>query len=195
VHCVGLPTVLSRVRLQPSFGLPIAPQDIPSWILLLHVRSHPTGRRHLIVVVRPSCAPWFVSITPTSSCISRARCRDPVGTLRLNQARRGLCTAETDAISIRNCFVSWFCWVPFFTYQGGLFPGAILVAVAVGRFADNRSPPTSRWAHAATIPFDSPGPRLWRGPRWRAIGGRGAKCEREPPLALFFEPESERAEH
>ena len=42
VHCVGLPTVLSRVRLQSSFGFPIAPQTIPSWILLLHVRSHPT---------------------------------------------------------------------------------------------------------------------------------------------------------
>ena len=108
VHCVGLPTVLARVRSQSSFGFPIAPQTIPSWILLLHMRSHPTGRRHLIVVVRPSCAPWFVSITPTSSCIGRARCRDPVGTLRLNQARRGLCAAETDAISIRNRFVSWF---------------------------------------------------------------------------------------
>ena len=69
MHCVGLPTVLSRVRLQPSFGFPIAPQTIPSWILLLHMRSHPTGCRHLIVVVRPSCATWFVSITPTSSCI------------------------------------------------------------------------------------------------------------------------------
>ena len=109
MHCVGLPTVLSRVRSQSSFGFPIAPQTIPSWILLLHMRSHPTGCRHLIVVVRPSCAPWFVSITPTSSCVGKAKRRDPVGTLRLNQARRGLCSvAETDAISIRNRFVSWF---------------------------------------------------------------------------------------
>ncbi len=70
--------------------------------------------------------------------------------------------------------------------RGRRFPGAILVAVAVGRFANNRSPPTSRWAHPATIAFDSPGPRLWWGQRRRAIGGRGAKCEREP-LELFFE--------
>jgi hypothetical protein len=35
--------VLSRVRLQRSFEFPIAPQNISSWILLLHVRSHPTG--------------------------------------------------------------------------------------------------------------------------------------------------------
>ena len=28
------------------FSRPIAPQNIPSWILLLHVRSHPTGCRH-----------------------------------------------------------------------------------------------------------------------------------------------------
>ena len=41
--CVwGLPTVLSRVRSQSSFGFPIAPRSIPSWILLLHGRSHPT---------------------------------------------------------------------------------------------------------------------------------------------------------
>jgi hypothetical protein len=48
--------------------------------------------------LRPSCATWFVSITPTSSCIGRAKCRDPVHGLRLNQARRGLRVAETDAI-------------------------------------------------------------------------------------------------
>jgi len=71
-------------------------------------------------------------------------------------------------------------------------PGAILVAVAVGRFAKNRSPPTSRWANAVTIQCDPPGPRLWWGQRWRAIRGKGREW-RKGPLALFFELEPEGA--
>ena len=39
----GLITVLSRVRLQRSFGIPIAPRNISSWIPLLLMRSRPTG--------------------------------------------------------------------------------------------------------------------------------------------------------
>ena len=39
-----------------SFGLPIAPLTIPSWIPLLLVRSRPTIRRH--VTIRYATVPW-----------------------------------------------------------------------------------------------------------------------------------------
>ena len=89
---------------------------------------------------------------------------------------------------IRSCVVSSFCLLSYFFlavppvhWFGALFPGAILVAVAVGRFANNRSPPTSLWADAATILFDPPGPRLWRGQRWRAIRGKGTRMRKGAP--------------
>ena len=34
---------------QRSLDLPIAPQNIPSWVPLLQVRSRPTCRRHVII--------------------------------------------------------------------------------------------------------------------------------------------------
>ncbi len=44
----------TRVRSQRSFGSPIAPKHISSWILLLHLRSHPPGfGRHLPFLLRP----------------------------------------------------------------------------------------------------------------------------------------------
>ena len=112
--------------------------------------------------------------------------------------RGSLPKAEINAIRNRSCVDSSLCLCR--CLLGGflrdesivLFPGAILVAVAVGRFADNRSPPTSQWANAVTIRFDPPGPRLWRGQRWRAIRGRGRECGRDS-LELFFELESEGA--
>jgi len=99
--------------------------------------------------------------------------------------------------SLRKSLISYLCFshrvfLADLSYGGALFPGAILVAVAVGRFAENRSPPTSPWANQATILLDPPGPRLWRGQRWRAIRGRGRECGRDS-LELFFELESEGA--
>ena len=141
---------------------------------------------------------WFVLIRPTSRYVSKATSRSTVG-LRLNQAHRGLCQSrdQCNHDSQLCCFIVLFVVLFLLScspvhWFGALFPGAILVAVAVGRFANNRSPPTSLWADAATILFDPPGPRLWRGQRWRAIRGRGRECGRDS-LELFFELESKGA--
>ena len=40
--------------------------------------------------------------------------------------------------------------------------------------------PTSPWANTASKSFDHPGQRLWWGPRWRAIHGRGREYGRAP---------------
>ena len=55
-----------------------------------------------------------------------------------------------------------FCLVIRFQYLVW-FPGAILVAVAIGRFADNRSPPKSRRANAVFILLDCAKPTTFGG--------------------------------
>ena len=56
-----------------------------------------------------------------------------------------------------------------------LFPGAILVAVAIGRFADNRSPPKSRRANAVSILLDGTKPTTFGGDQ----GGERSVAEAE----------------
>ena len=57
----------------------------------------------------------------------------------------------------------------------GLFPGAILVAVAIGRFAKDRSPPKSRRANAVSISLDGTKPTTFGGDQ----GGERSVAEAE----------------
>ena len=71
---------------------------------------------------------------------------------RLSQAHRSRCYAATNTIvSLQFALLQLVFSVDFDLFvrfdREALFPGAILVAVAVGRFAKNRSPPTSLWAN------------------------------------------------
>ena len=102
----GLTTVLSRVRLQRSFDLPIAPRNIPSWILLLHVRSHPTRCRH--VNIRCTTVPRAMVRLNHTDVIVRWLSQTPRSSARTQTepSGGGLCRAETNAIRIRNRFVS-----------------------------------------------------------------------------------------
>ena len=69
-------------------------------------------------------------------------------------------------------------------------PGAILVAVAVGRFADNRSPPKSRRANAVSICWKAPSIRLLAGTKV-ASDPRQRQENTEGTLEPFLELESE----
>ena len=71
----------------------------------------------------------------------------------------------------------------------GLFPGAILVAVAVVASQITAVPHKSVGQCAIHL-VRFARPTAYGGPRWRAIHGRGCRSEREQPLELFFEPES-----
>ncbi len=120
------------------------------------------------------------------TCVVPVQYLESIVQLRLSQAHRSRCASSDQynrpfAIrvnsSLRFPHRAFLAVLP----NGGRFvPGAILVAVAVGRFANNRSPPTSQWANAVTIQLDPPGPRLWWGQRWRAIHGRGREYGRDP---------------
>jgi len=69
-------------------------------------------------------------------------------------------------------------------------PGAILVAVAIGRFADNRSPPKSRRAKAVFHSLDGTKHTTFGGDQ----GGERSVAEAENTegtLALFLELEPE----
>ena len=106
---IRLTAVLSRVRLQRSYEYPIAPQNIPSWIPLLHSRSRPTCCRHVVFFMRPSCVAWLVPINRTSWCVSKPMPRS-MDQLRLNQAHRGLCQGREPMQSFTSRAVS-FCHV------------------------------------------------------------------------------------
>lgn len=133
-------------------------------------------RRHVIVRLRPSCATWFVSITPTSSCIGRAKCRDPVHGLRLNQARRGLCLAETDAIRFAMALFHGF----------GVLPISNIVELLQGRSlclkeGNREEEPVLR---IAIDQCQNTGAKHSQRPSTGTIS---------PLLGLSFEPDSERA--
>ena len=93
--------------------LPIAPQNIPSWIPLLHLRSHPTSCRHLIVrcttalcsMVRLNHSDVIVrwqSQTPRSSAHSQTepRAQEPSATQRPMQSEF--------AIALFHCLAVFF---------------------------------------------------------------------------------------
>ena len=77
-----------------------------------------------------------------------------------------------------------------FLYGEAVVPGAILVAVAVGRFADNRSPPKSRRANAVSICWKAPSRRRLAGTKV-ASDPRQRQENTEGTLEPFLELESE----
>ena len=114
---------------------------------------------------------------------------------RLSQAHRSRCHAATNTIVSSQFALLHFVFtvdVDLFVLldREALFPGAILVAVAVVASPRTAVPPQVRGPIDVTMQIDSPGPRLWWGPRWRAIHGRGARVRKGTTLELFFEPES-----
>lgn len=122
-------------------------------------------------------------INPTSCSTGLAK-QDLLSNSVLSQARGSRCLAATNAN--RHLFV-----VVSFLHVS-FVPGAILVAVAVGRFADNRSPPKSRRAKAVSICWKAPSIRLLVGTKV-ASDPRQRQENTEGTLALFLELESERA--
>ena len=77
-----------------------------------------------------------------------------------------------------------------FLQEGGFVPWSYSRRRRRGRFADNRSPPTSRWASCGdhgsrlTRPTTLAGTKVASDPRQRLPKRKGT------PLGLFFEPES-----
>ena len=113
------------------------------------------------------------------TCVVPVQYLESIVQLRLSQAHRSRCASSDQynrpfAIrvnsSLRFPHRAFLAVLP----NGGRFvPGAILVAVAVGRFANNRSPPTSQWAklgnHSArsTRPTTLAGTEVASDPRQR----------------------------
>ena len=115
---------------------------------------------------------------------------------RLSQAHRSRCIAATNTIVssqfallqlVFSTEVDLFCLFP---PRGRLVPWSYSRRRRRGRFADNRSPPTSRWASCGdhgsrlTRPTTLVGTKVASDPRQRLPKRKGT------PLGLFFEPES-----
>ena len=158
--------VLSRVRSQSSFGFPIAPQNIPSWIPLLHTRSRPTGRRH--VNIRCTTVPCGV-VRLNHSCVSIVGKPTPKSSirLRLNQTHGGFCQNRSQCNQFSHVllrFILLFSTCSFVVNVLGLTSLEPSRHRRVGRFASSRTLPGERRRRVdrdtslAHRPKSTPGP-------------------------------------